>query len=189
MEHGRDVDRLTALHEAAHWVAGYRLNGCTSVDCLTIVADGQGRLGYTSTEVPWNEQGYRNEVIVLFAGWAAHLHEAPHDTEGAEVGAEDDFKTAVRYMDCCGCDEATARRSAADFVAENWAVIAALAVQALEYGALDESECTITVEIADGKADPSALDCYRHTWGARLEQWRLEVPGMQKWRSLRSGRR
>lgn len=87
-------DWRTAVHEAGHAVAHVRLASTFYLGNVTIIPDGH-RAGCGQFEELWTESAddWRNEVVVLCAGYAAAVVFG-HDRRTARHGARSDFDKA-----------------------------------------------------------------------------------------------
>lgn len=95
---GRLHDEELAHHEAGHAVVSTVLG--FPPDYVTIIKDGK------AAGASGHEGGYKmpkapppmDQMIVSYAGYAAHIKYAPGAEERALVGASDDFENAERAM-------------------------------------------------------------------------------------------
>ena len=142
----------TAIHEAGHAVAHFRLFGVDGrMQALSIRADGGGdfTLGQLDEITPGT---CRSEAIVYYSGWAAVLAHG-YSEEEAERGTAPDFATAINY---CADAPSELKEEARSLMRqpENIHAVTALAGVLLEYQSLD-GNCVRTILIeADERFRP-----------------------------------
>ena len=159
--------RITALHEAAHFVAAYVKERNDDIHGITIVTEGRfaGSVGGQSPNVDFPDE-VEDALLGLYAGRAASLYADPDDEEGALESAEADDMMAAALMPWLDRPpaeaEAELRASAAALVAENWHLIEALAADLLVEKTIDGEEATLVVQAAKGESwAPEELRSYR----------------------------
>lgn len=160
--------RHTAIHEAGHAVAFYRLfSGGRIGGQLTIVPVGNNLGSHQAEEVsfPWTEQitleqqeQFHREAVYACASYAA-LVAAGYSEDEAEQGCQSDFEKAVR---CSGEPLDAVRREAVALMsrAENVRAVARIADELMRRKRLDEDEVTILLEVADGNASEEDYSQY-----------------------------
>ncbi len=160
-------EHITALHEAAHFVAAYVKDRHDDIYGITIVPVGKFAGGVTGEgpNVHFPEE-VEDALVGLYAGLAASLRANPHDEEGARAGAGNDDRMAaglIGWLEGLPDEiEARLRASAAALVAENWHLIEALATDLLVERTIDGEEATLVVQAACGDAEaPEELRLYR----------------------------
>lgn len=177
--HSREA---TAYHEAGHYVAKVRLG--LPYDCwdLSIIPDdergSEGHVTFTGFldayasgqpgvvgEVPLED--VNAEIVVHYAGRAAHLEFNPDLFKLANAGAGGDNDKAEYLFDLLGITprersrlRRNLRRRALRLVRRNWGAVAAVADELLRYDAIDAEHAEMVLEVIDGVIAPSVLESY-----------------------------
>jgi len=150
----------TAIHEAGHAVACYRLFGDDRYGGrLTIVPRGDllgshraEELVFDGTEEVTAEerQAFENEAIYSCAGYAAMLA-AGYAEEEALAGCEADFEKAERV---CNVRLYVSKEKAMALMMQpqNIAAVARVAGELLSSSTLESEEIEILIDVADGEA-------------------------------------
>ncbi len=158
-----DQDSTTAIHEAGHAVAHYRLDIEQSM--LTIEPNPEkGTAGSSSAEGPqhvWSREDAEPMVLAFYAGYGALLA-AGYPHEVAEDGAWSDFEQAEQLIEFWGLDGTPDewRAKSAELMAqpENVAAVRRLADQLLQDRTIDGQLLPIYIEVADGEATEQELE-------------------------------
>ena len=149
----KQSERITAIHEAGHYVARWALKDNYG-DTLSIVADHEkGTLGHVKPlyEVLWLPDGtvdtgsVRAYVISLYAGAAAQRR-VDDDEEAIVMGASSDFEMAEEYLPCPEEDKATLLKATDEIVEKHWTVIERLADELQQHQKLSAEEASFIVD-------------------------------------------
>lgn len=159
-----DKRRITAYHEAGHFVAAYVLGRHDAIYTISIRPhrDYAGVVDSEFTDLDTVE-AIEDAVVELYAGLAAVLHLAPEvapaEADWAEASSRDDDEKAAGFIGYLGQakdeTEARLRARAADLIAEHWHLVAALATDLLENETVDADEAEWVLQAAGG--DPEAV--------------------------------
>ncbi len=176
------MDAHAAYHEAGHFVAQYRLTPDDGTERVSIVP-GEGTLGHHAPAsgledhfrlrdgvAEYDPAAVEAEIVILYAGAAADLHLDPSREEEVRAGAgSDDAKAAELLRDHLGRNrERDLRQRAADFVAEHWREIEAVAAELLERKTLNGTEAELILDAAaEGMDVKTALEKYRRLADAK----------------------
>ncbi len=145
----------SAVHEAGHWVACYHLRGPSSCGALSIEGD-EHRLGWASTEEPWDSRGAEAEIVILLAGHAAERAAGIANGTPEESGAANDYQRAAE-LGMSPATRAEYEAKAAKLVASLWASVQALAEVLTTEKTLDGDEACVVVEATGRPAAELAI--------------------------------
>lgn len=141
-------EKSTAYHEAGHAVAAYRFN--LNADRLTIVRKGDVLGSSASEEDEPSESSYIEQIIVLFAGFAA---ERKYNIDADKRGSESDDEKASDLLQCIDETESSLRIKARELIDKNWIIIEAMAEKLFLYKTLEPDEWMIIIEAFDEGED------------------------------------
>ena len=166
------MDRLktTAIHEAGHAVAFYRLFGDAARYGHTLtIKPHEDLLGsHRAEELVFHGVGeltaeqrlaFENEAIYSCAGYAAVLA-AGYSDEAALAGCESDFETA---QSVCPVPLKVIKEKAVALMtlSENAAAVARVAGELLSQSTLEWDEVEILIKVADGEATEQDYQRYQ----------------------------
>ena len=155
--------RLTAIHEAAHAVTHLRLHQHIYIGTVTIVAtDGlDGRAQFERVD-SGSADDWRNEVVVLCAGYASQLL-AGDNEDDARIGASSDLEQAAEIISRWNLSPLADHVSAATQLLEqscNRKAIERIAAELLKQETLPGDEVEMLLAIADGEASEADYEQY-----------------------------
>lgn len=152
--------KVTAYHEAGHFVAAWAQGKAGDVYAVSIVPDPDSEtLGHTSGDWGMSPAEAREEIeaeiITLYGGEAtAFLPELDnHHTRGARDGCGDDRERAQALADRAGIKPRALRqlfKRAVALIAEHADVVRELAAELRTWKKLDGEECEQIAEAAQG---------------------------------------
>lgn len=156
-------DAETAHHEAGHFIASHHLTPSADVYSLTIEQDND-TLGEVGGEDPFSDAKTRKDaercIVVLYAGFAAQVRFFPRSAKRARANAADDDEKAERLLAILepnakrrqGLEEGL-RRQAANFVADHWDEVVAVAEDLLERGTVPGEEAELLLQALAGDSE------------------------------------
>ncbi|MBT7567300.1 hypothetical protein HN630_00155 [archaeon] len=145
-----------AIHEAAHYVASYRLNPSRVRDVISIDLK-KGSLGRVIEE-SFNEDydNAESEIIILLAGYSANIEFSKISKNDAKLGATDDFRKADYLLSLIESSIEVLIDRAIDIVRQNEDAISLLSKELVDSKELASDEADLIILVADG--DPHASD-------------------------------
>lgn len=137
--------KKTAYHEAGHAVAAYRFGHY--VDEITIIKK-DDILGSSKSETEWggNIKSYIEQIIVLYAGFAA---ERKYNVKANKRGSINDDEHATVLLRFTNEKETSLRKKAKEIINKNWIIIEAIAEKLIEYKTLKADEWVIIIDCFD----------------------------------------
>lgn len=172
--------RITAIHEAGHFVAGHRMNLDDGI--VSIEPDpSAGTLGHCQQEDShWSAKEGQDQVTVLCAGYAAVVASGV-DPEIASQGCRDDFEKAEQIIDFWGLPGLEEQKaSALEWMreAKNMRAVEAVADELLVQKTLASDFLWEIVNHADGECTDEELEMFRLFW-AQCKQGHEPSPERQ----------
>ncbi len=152
--------RLTAFHEAGHFVASYRLRENRHRLYLSVEQVGNTLGRSTEEELEENATKWdcKKEIVILFAGRSAEIRLDPNARLSSRIGASNDNSKAKEIMADWLQLNAPARKAlesklrarSEKLVARNWKAITAVAESLIRHKHLEADEAELIINISDG---------------------------------------
>jgi len=159
------VMNWTAIHEAGHAVARYRLHGNSRyIGDLSIVPR-KGNAGHALQEIEWdcNSESMLNEVLILCSGYAACVA-AGLNPDQAKEGCDSDFEKAeliIGDWKLKSIDVQIAAATALMDQPKNRRAVQRLADELGQHQILRSEEIDVLIEVADSAISEEDLARFR----------------------------
>jgi len=159
------VINWTAIHEAGHAVAHYRLHGSSRYVGNISIIPHEGNAGHTYQEEEWdcNHESMSKEVLILCAGYAACVAAGLDHTRAME-GCGSDFEKANRIIGGWELEPIDIQIAAATTLMEqpkNRRAVQRLADELVRRQTLPGQEIDVLIDLADGEISEEEYAKYR----------------------------
>ena len=158
------IERI-AYHEAGHAVIDHLLKGTSGF--VSIKHQKDGTLGFSSGDTD-TLNPTKEDVVIVYAGYAARVHYSPkHEAEAEQWSSDDNAKAdwllskQVKGKKAKAKLELELRQQAKQLIERNWHLVDAIARELLERKTLDDYEVDCIVMIATGEYARTMLRYHR----------------------------